>query len=234
MERLGTGAFELEMSVDETATPTSVAAHWFIASELMRLGVRWVSLAPRFSGRFEKGVDYVGDLAALERELAQHVAVARQFGNYRLSLHSGSDKFSVYPPLGRLAGGLLHLKTAGTSYLEALRAIARVEPALFRELLALARERYPQDRASYHVSADLERAPDPGALRDGELPALLDDFHTRQALHVTFGAVLTARDAHGERRLRRDLYRALQTHEEEHYSAVEAHMRRHIEAVGWA
>ena len=71
--------FELEVSVDERETPTSPAEHLFIASELRRLGVRWVSLAPRFVGRFEKGVDYIGDLDAFEaecREAGQEVPVA--------------------------------------------------------------------------------------------------------------------------------------------------------------
>ena len=221
--------FELEMSVDETATPTKVAEHWFIASELQRLGVRWVSLAPRYSGRFEKGVDYIGDLAALDAELIQHVAIARHLGPYKLSLHSGSDKFSVYPLISRRAGELVHLKTAGTSYLEALRAIARVEPGFFREILAFARQRYSEDRASYHVSADLARVPEPASVPDDRLPALLDDFHTRQVLHVTFGSVLTSRTEAGEYRFRTQLYKTLAGHEEEHYEAIETHFRKHLE-----
>ena len=67
---------ELEVSVDETATPTSPAEHYRVAAELKRLGVAWVSLAPRFVGDFEKGVDYKGDLAALGRRAA-HAAIAR-------------------------------------------------------------------------------------------------------------------------------------------------------------
>jgi hypothetical protein len=59
--------------------------------------VRFTSLAPRFIGRFEKGVDYIGDLNALDAELAKHAAVTAPFETYKLSLHSGSDKFSVYP-----------------------------------------------------------------------------------------------------------------------------------------
>jgi len=121
---LGDKPFELEVSVDETETPTSVHEHFYVASELWRLGVAWVSLAPRFVGQFEKGVDYIGDLAAFEAELARHAAVARYFGGYKLSLHSGSDKFSVYPVVARHTGGAVHLKTAGTSYLEALRVMA--------------------------------------------------------------------------------------------------------------
>ena len=72
-----------------------------------------VSLAPRFIGDFEKGIDYRGDLDALERSLTQHVAIAEAYGPYKLSLHSGSDKLSIYPIFGRVCGNLLHVKTAG-------------------------------------------------------------------------------------------------------------------------
>jgi hypothetical protein len=228
LARMDGRPFELEVSVDETATPTSVAEHAFVASELRRLGVRWVSLAPRYGGRFEKGVDYIGDLASFEAELIQHVAVARHLGPYKLSLHSGSDKFSLYPLISLHAGDLVHLKTAGTSYLEALRAIATVEPGLFREILAFARERYPEDRASYHVSADSAQVADPATLHDQQLAAVLDDFHTRQALHVTFGSVLTTRATGGQYRFRERLYAALEAHGEAHYAALEAHFRRHL------
>ncbi len=230
--RMNGRPFELEMSVDETETPTSVLEHFFVASELRRLGVEWVSLAPRYVGRFEKGVDYIGDLAAFEASFAQHVAVARYLGPYKLSLHSGSDKFSIYPIFARLAGELVHLKTAGTSYLEALRVIADVDPALFREILIFALERYPEDRATYHVSADLTRIPHPQQLADHELASLLDHFDGRQVLHVTFGSVLTARHADGRYRFRERLLRALESHEEAYYAALERHFDRHLEAFG--
>src|SRR5215218_3562444 len=89
--------FDFEVSVDETDSPTTPLEHFYIANELTRLDVLFTSLAPRFIGRFEKGVDYIGDLDALDAELGQHAAVTSYFGTYKLSLHSGSDKFSVYP-----------------------------------------------------------------------------------------------------------------------------------------
>ncbi len=193
-----TQSFELEVSVDETDTPTTHAEHLFIARELRRLGVKWVSLAPRYVGRFEKGVDYIGDLAAFEADFAGHAAIARVVGPYKLSLHSGSDKFSIYPIAARLTKGLVHLKTAGTSYLEALRTIAALDPAFFRELYVFARERYETDKVSYHVSAELDRAPRPEDVRQADpstgsgrgLPTLLDQFDAREIMHVTFGSVL--------------------------------------------
>jgi hypothetical protein len=206
--------------VDETQTPTSPAEHLFIAGELARLGVHWVSLAPRFVGRFEKGVDYIGDLATFAAEFARHVAVAQALGPYKLSLHSGSDKFSIYPIAAQAAGGLVHLKTAGTSYLEALRAISQTVPSLFREILAFARERYETDRATYHVSARLDKVPAPDALRDTDLPGLFEQFDARQVLHVTFGSVL---DHFGGR-----LLATLREHEEVYYTLLESHFRRHL------
>jgi hypothetical protein len=214
--------------VDETATPTSHLEHLYIASELERLGVRWVSLAPRYVGRFEKGVDYMGDpgqshdeaLAALTADLAGHAAIARSLGPYKLSLHSGSDKFSVYPIAVEATRGVVHLKTAGTSYLEALRAIARVHPTLFRTLYELAFDRYEIDRASYHVSAQPARAPQLASLRDDALPTVLDHFDGREMLHVTFGSALA--------RYGGDIKTTLRAHEEAHYSAIQAHFDRHL------
>lgn len=216
----GTSAVEVEVSVDETDTPTTPAEHLWVASELRRLGVRWVSLAPRFIGRFEKGVDYIGDLPALEGEMAAHAALARHLGPYKLSLHSGSDKFSVYPIAAAEARGLVHLKTAGTSWLEALRTVAAVDPALFRAMYAFARERYETDRASYLVSGELGRAPLPADVPEGQLAALLDQLDPRQILHVTFGSILS--------RFKDSLLGLLRANPEAHARNLEAHFIRHL------
>src|SRR5919107_619090 len=97
---MGEEDFEVEVSVDETENPTTHAQHFYVATELRRLGIRWVSLAPRYVGRFEKGVDYLGDVAGFEEDIEVHAAIARTVSPdapYKLSLHSGSDKFSIYP-----------------------------------------------------------------------------------------------------------------------------------------
>ena len=221
-------AFELEMSVDETETVTTLAEHIYIAHELKRLGVRWVSLAPRYVGDFEKGVDYIGDLAEFEKSFAQHLAVSKTFGPYKLSLHSGSDKFSIYPIASRVAGELVHLKTAGTSYLEALRAIGKVNPSLFRDIVAFAKERYPIDRASYHVSAQVENMPNVDELPNDKLTTLLDDFHAREILHVTFGSVLH----HAE--FREPFFGTLRQHEGVYYDMLETHFGKHFAPFGEA
>jgi hypothetical protein len=234
--QIGHQPFEFEMSVDETETPTSVLEHFFVASELRRLGVQWVSLAPRFVGRFEKGIDYIGDpslssgqaLTEFEATFARHVAVARHLGPYKLSLHSGSDKFSLYPICARHAGDLLHLKTAGTSYLEALRVIAGLDPDLFREIMAFSLKCYAEDRVTYHVSADPARIPRLDRLADHELVEILDHFDGRQVLHVAFGSVLTARKDDGTYRFRGRLLGVLRANEEAYYAALEAHFERHL------
>jgi hypothetical protein len=220
VERMGSEPFELEVSVDETETPTSPEEHLYVASELKRLNVEWVSLAPRYVGRFEKGVDYLGGLSEFEAELTKHAAIARALGPYKLSVHSGSDKFSIYPIIARLTEGLIHVKTAGTSYLEALRTVAVVDPGFFRQILALARQRYGADRATYHVSGDVDQVTPPGALDDADLPDLLEQFDARQVLHVTFGSVL---DRFGDR-----LRQTLAREGEVYTKLLERHFRRHL------
>jgi hypothetical protein len=210
--------YDLEVSVDETETPTSPAEHFLIASELTRLGIHFTGLAPRFVGDFEKGVDYIGDLAVFEADYAAHVNIQQHFGTYKLSIHSGSDKFSIYPIIAKHSNSRIHLKTAGTSWLEALRVIAQHEPSLFTAMLTHACEHYPQDKASYHVSAQLDRIPSNRAAAD--LPALLDHFDTRQVLHVTFGSLLAA--------YREDIYAALNWHSESYRAVLQTHFSRHM------
>jgi hypothetical protein len=212
--------FEVEVSVDETETPTTHAQHAYVASELRRLGVRWVSLAPRYVGRFEKGVDYVGEVAAFEADVAAHAAIARRLGPYKLSLHSGSDKFRVYGALARQAGDLVHVKTAGTSYLEALRTVAALDAGLLRDIYGFARRRYEEDRATYIVSATLEKAPAPDGLADSDVSSLLDDWNARQVLHVTFGSVV--------QRFGGRLLALLRAHPEAYDANLERHLGRHV------
>ena len=215
--------FEVEVSVDETATPTTHTQHVYIVNELRRLGVESISLAPRYVGEFEKGVDYIGSVEEFEADFAVHAAIARVFGPYKLSLHSGSDKFSIYPAAVRQARGMVHLKTAGTSYLEALRAVAGLDPEFFREVYQFARETYEADRASYHVSASLEKAPASSDVGDAELPTLLDQFDAREVLHVTFGSVLM------EPQFRASLMKLLRSHPEAYEANLENHFVRHLE-----
>ncbi|GCE20164.1 tagaturonate epimerase family protein [Dictyobacter kobayashii] len=222
-ELQGQRPFEMEMSVDETGTTTALLEHFYIAAELKRLQVPFVSLAPRFAGRFEKGVGYIGDLNELTQNINGHASIMRHFDNsYKLSLHTGSDKFEVYPIAVPATNGLVHLKTAGTSYLEALRLIASIDRPLFREIWDFTRSRYETDRRTYHVSARLEETLPAEQLTDEQLPELLNQFAPRQVLHVTFGSVL---DTYGS-----DLQRILHANLPAYYTYIQRHFDKHLEA----
>jgi hypothetical protein len=166
--------------MDETELPTSPAEHIYIASELQRLGVLWVSFAPRFVGRFEKGVDYIGDLNAFEADLSVHATIARHFGPYKLSMHSGSDKFSLYPIFMEKTRGLAHVKTAGTSYLEGLRTIATLDKDLIREIYSFALN-VLRRQTIYLSSAQITHAQDPMRSATGlvySTSSMLEKFST--------------------------------------------------------
>ena len=225
----GGRAFDIEVSVDETDAVTSPLDHLFCGLELKRRKVPVTSLAPRFIGEFEKGIDYRGDLRAFEKQLGEHLTVARHCGPYKISIHSGSDKFTIYPIIGRVCGDLLHVKTAGTSYLEALRVVARTAPELFAEIVEFCRGRFDNDRKSYHLSTMLEeiqRLPRYSGPRDEAL--FLDERVSRQLLHVTFGSVLAAgTDAKG-RRFKDGILEQLHRHSNLHLEVLEKHFTKHL------
>ena len=215
--------FEIEVSVDETESPTSALDHLFIALELKRHQVpNVVSVAPRFIGDFEKGIDYKGDIQKFEASLRQHVAIAQQYGPYKISVHSGSDKFSVYPIFGRLCGELLHVKTAGTSYLEAARVVARTDVKLFTEIAEFCRGRFDTDRKSYHISATTAQVAALPKFTGKEEAVYLDEVAGRQLLHVTFGSVLT----HPQFKPR--ILENLNKHPDLHAELLDKHFSKHL------
>jgi hypothetical protein len=231
-------AFEIELSIDETAQPTTPAEHYIIADQFRKADIKLASLAPRFIGDFEKGVDYKGDLAALEQSMHLHAAIAERLGPYKLSLHSGSDKLSMYPALARATGGRFHVKTSGTSYLEALRVAAQQDPSLFRQIVTFSRSRFEQDKASYHVSAVVNEIPSPDEVDD---PVILERLYLdrwedaapgrgftepgRQVLHCTFGSVYT------NPQLGPRLLQLLQAYPAEHCEILRQHFVRHLEPL---
>jgi tagaturonate epimerase len=209
---------EVEFAVDETDYPTKPAEHVVVVSELQRLGMDFVSFAPRFVGRFEKGVEYIGDLDQLQRDFEIHAEIARALGPYKLSLHSGSDKYSTYPLIAEATNGVVHLKTAGTSWAEALRVIAHNDPDLMREVLALALDSFEANRKSYHLSCDPAKIPtDP---TDDQVAQLMDRVDSRQVLHVGYGAIL---EEFGPR-----MYQVWNDNEEEHYRIIADHFVKHL------
>jgi hypothetical protein len=221
---MDTRPFEIEVSVDETSEPTSVLDHLFIGLELRRLAVpRVISVAPRFIGDFEKGIDYKGDVKAFEASLRDHLEIARYCGPYKISVHSGSDKFAIYPILGRVCGPLLHVKTSGTSYLEGLRVVARTTPQVFAEIVEFCRGRFEMDRQSYHISTTLAHVKAlPKFTGPKEEPLFLDEVAGRQLLHVTFGSVLT----HPTYKPR--ILEILENHTALHEELVERHLTKHL------
>lgn len=221
--------FEVEVSVDETESVTSPFEHYFFANELTRLGVKYVSLAPRFIGDFEKGIDYKGDLEVFKTEYQKHLAIVKHFGNYKISLHSGSDKFSVYKVIGSLKEALTHVKTAGTSYLEALKVVAASQPDFFREILDFCRGLYETEKKSYHVSANINVVKDGKSYSNEELLNLFNSNDARQVLHVTFGKVLTEKNPDGNYLFKDKIMQCLKENEETHYEFLIKHFHKHLE-----
>ena len=213
---------ELEFAIDETDKPTTLVEHVVVVSELQRLGIELVSFAPRWVGQFEKGVEYIGSRDDLARNFQQHAEISRALGPYKLSLHSGSDKFSIYPLFAEATRGVSHLKTAGTSWIEALRVVARHEFDLLREILKLSLESFEENRHSYHLSCD------PGKIPVNPSDAQLDDLVTavdsRQVMHVAYGAVLE--------KFGREIKQALDDHEEELYEIMHQHFVKHVAPFG--
>ncbi|HVO75341.1 MAG TPA: tagaturonate epimerase family protein [Ignavibacteriaceae bacterium] len=219
---------EIEVSVDETQAVTSIFEHYFISKELHRLQVKYVSLAPRFVGDFEKGIDYKGDLKLFEEEFRKHAAIVKFFGDYKISLHSGSDKFSVYKVIGKFKKGAIHVKTAGTSYLEALKVVALKEPDLFRNILDYSKMYYAGEKLSYHVSANIENVKKSAEYLDDELFGLFDSNDVRQILHVTYGKVLSDKDKNGEFIFKGKIINCLKKNEDVHYNLLIKHFNKHL------
>ena len=223
---------DFELSIDETPSPTLPASQFFTANELYRHGVILTSLAPRFTGEFQKGIDYLGNPDAFEKDFVAHNSIAQHFG-YKISVHSGSDKFSIFPLVGKHAGGAFHLKTAGTNWLEALRVIASNEPAFFRRLFAFALENVWKAKKYYHTTENTANIPQPDSLTDSELPGLLDHPDARQVLHICYGLILQEkRGDEREETLKQRIYTTLRENDSAYREALRSHIGRHLELLG--
>ena len=211
-EKKGADRLIAEVSMDETDTPQTPPELLVILAALADEQVPVQTIAPKFTGRFNKGVDYVGDLAQFEREFHDDLAVIAhaiaRYGlpaNLKLSVHSGSDKFSLYPIIRRTLpkfGAGLHLKTAGTTWLEELIGLAEAGGeglAFAKEIYAGAIGHVDEFCAPYASVIDIDKAKLPtaeevngwasaqftGALRhDQQHPLFNSSF--RQLLHVSF------------------------------------------------
>ena len=174
------GSYVVEVSMDETDQPQTPADLWFILAAMSREGVPLRTIAPKFTGRFNKGVDFVGDVGVFEREFRDDLAVIahaiQQFvlpANLKLSVHSGSDKFSLYGVIGKAVrerGAGLHLKTAGTNWLEEVAGLAEAGPeglAIAKDVYLGALSRIDEVSAPYAAVIDIDRRrlPSPEVLR---------------------------------------------------------------------
>ena len=211
-ERKGRESFITEVSVDETDAPQNPMELFLILAMIAKEGIPVQTIAPKFTGRFNKGVDYVGDLAQFEREFDEDLSVIafaiREFGladTLKLSVHSGSDKFSIYPIISRLikkhdAG--LHVKTAGTTWLEEVIGLAESGGeglALVKEVYAQAHEHFGELAGPYSTVVDIDpsKLPDPKSVMGWSSAQYQDalrhvessphyDSNFRQLLHIGF------------------------------------------------
>jgi len=223
--------FDLEISVDETPTVTSPLAHLFIVLELQRRGVDFQNLALHFLGDWQKGIEYKGDVKQFAREFSLHAAIAKNIGGYKLSLHTGSDKFSVYPIFAQETEGLCHIKTAGTTWLEEVKVVAMKDSNLYREIHRFALKNFAKDRASYNLTTDLSRIPDIDTIPDSELINLFKQNDSRQLIHITYGSILRAKDSEGKYIFKDRIYKILFEYEEDHYRELSNHIKRHLELL---
>jgi hypothetical protein len=172
----GKDNFVTEVSMDEVDIPQTPLELFFILKNLADLKVPAQTIAPRFSGRFNKGVDYVGDVTAFEKEFEADLLVidyaVKNFGlpeNLKLSIHSGSDKFSIYPVMGKLIkkhNKGIHVKTAGTTWLEEVigLSLGTTEALdLAKAIYSMAYRRKDELCAPYATVIDIKQSelPDP-------------------------------------------------------------------------
>ncbi len=177
MERKGAGRFVAEISMDETDAPQTPIELLLILAMIADEGIPIQTIAPKFTGRFNKGVDYVGDIGQFAKEFEEDLAAiafaVRRYGlpaNLKLSVHSGSDKFSIYPAIHaavQRSGAGVHLKTAGTTWLEELIGLAEAGGdglAMAKEIYAEAYAKRDELSKPYATVIDIESSalPDPG------------------------------------------------------------------------
>jgi len=230
----GNSDFDFEVSVDETSVPTTPLAHYLIARELNDTKVRLTSLAPRFDAGFEKGVDIrtndgkkpsPSDMRRFEDSVEDHALIARKMGPYKLSIHSGSDKFSAYPLISKYTKEMFHVKTAGTSYLEAVKVIAGHDSSLFKEMHQCALETFEEHRHAYHLTTNLANIPQVEELNQAEIvEGLIENDDWRQVIHVAYGVLLD--------KFKKRMVDVLRVNREDYYETLAEHIRRHLEAFG--
>jgi len=210
--------FDLEVSIDEGSRDTTPEDHAFVAQFLHDNGVDFTSLAPKFPGEFQKAVEYSGDTTALATSMHTHGAIARAMGGYRLSLHSGSDKFSVYPLFAEATEGNFHIKTSGTSWLMAMKLVASQDTNLFNELYGLCLDNLADSKKAYHVYITPDIFPNQPPQ---DVVSFYEKPDVRQLFHISYGVLLDARKT--------EIFDVLARNEPEHYKYVAEHIGNHLQ-----
>ncbi|MCM8821488.1 MAG: tagaturonate epimerase family protein [Candidatus Omnitrophica bacterium] len=215
--------FDFEVSVDETKIPTSPFAHVFVAMELIRRKISFQSLALRFPGKFEKGIDYRGDIKNFTGDLIVHNNIRNYFGPYKISLHSGSDKFAVYREFRNIVADMFHVKTSGTSWIQAMKTIAAVDRNLFIECMAVALKNFEKNSASYEISADISRINIEKMQRE-DIESMFSDSNIRQLIHISYGSITGVESP----QLKNSFFSVIEKNLELYTQFVEEHLNRHI------
>ena len=220
------------ISVEGAPFTTSPKNHFFFALELSHRGVHIQSLAPQFVGEFQKGMDDRGDREAFRRQFYQHLLIAQDYGNYKISIRVERSKLSALSKMEGLSNGPLYLKTAGASGLEAMRLVALKNPSLYRKIHRYALSLFNEASKRHPVTTDLSQISNFHALQDQELPRLLDQEDTRKLFHITYGNLLYAKDEDGKNLFRDLLCHTLTQYEEEYWSLLEKHIENHLNNFG--
>ncbi|MGL2216014.1 tagaturonate epimerase family protein [Oenococcus oeni] len=222
---------DFEISMDETIVPTSPANHYFFANELHRNGITPETIAPRFYGEFQKAIDYIGDLGRFELEYAIHEAIAEKFG-YRLSIHSGSDKLSVYEIIGRISKAHgWHVKIAGTNWLEALKVVGKVDPQFLTDIYKFAYENLDDVKDFYVFNAQTDgKAPKPENVNVDNVSNVLKDDDGRQVLHTMYGSILNLK--HSFKYVYRDkFFEILKENQDVYDKFLNIHLAEHVDLL---
>lgn len=217
-------SLDFEISIDETELPTTFEAHYFVAKELEVKGIKYSSIAPRYIGEFQKGIDYIGELDEFEADFKGHALIAAESG-YKISIHSSSDKFSAYPIIARNRKGAFHLKTSGTNWLTALEVVALKDPDFFREIFDYAYEIFPVARAYYHVTPDMGIKTDISRISDDALIDVFINPTDRQVLHISYGEVFKKSD------FKQRMFEVFNSNLQDYWSRLEKHIGRHVELL---
>lgn len=212
--------FDLEISIDESEKNTTVEDHIYVVEYLHDKRIDFWSLAPKFPGEFQKAIDYIGDVGEFAAELKKHQFFSKEFGGYKLSLHSGSDKFGIYKIFNEITEGEFHIKTSGTSWLQAINLIFKKDKKLFEELYEIALDNLDESKKAYKVL--INKNDFPQTIQTNNTQILLKP-EIKQLFHISYGVLLTEK--------KKEIYKVLNSYEEEHYYLVSKNIENHLKEI---